>query len=157
MSFMDSPLSINYVHILNCQKLFLIKRIFFSSSSSLIINNSKCQVSLSNPNCMDWMCETEECLIDIKVYDNLIQSQTTLDWIPSNYSQFWGRTLQEGLNGKLGTESTLVNRFFFYKNLLRIIFILYIKICIYRCTLCIVISVIKENILNSMYSSLAIT
>ena len=115
MSFMDSPLSINYVHILNCQKLFLIKRIFFSSSSSLIINNSKCQVSLSNPNCMDWMCETEECLIDIKVYDNLIQSQTTLDWIPSNYSQFWGRTLQEGLNGKLGTESTLVNRFFFFK------------------------------------------
>ena len=64
---------------------------------------------------MDWMCETEECLIDIKVYDNLIQSQTTLDWIPSNYSQFWGRTLQEGLNGKLGTESTLVNRIFFLK------------------------------------------
>ena len=64
---------------------------------------------------MDWMCETEECLIDIKVYDNLIQSQTTLDWIPSNYSQFWGRTLQEGLNGKLGTESTLVNRIFFFK------------------------------------------
>ena len=64
---------------------------------------------------MDWMCETEECLIDIKVYDNLIQSQTTLDWIPSNYSQFWGRTLQEGLNGKLGTESTLVNRSFLLK------------------------------------------
>ena len=116
---MDGPLSINYVHILNCQKLFMIKRIFFSSSS-LIINNSKCQVSLSNPNCMDWMCETEECLIDIKVYDNLIQSQTTLDWIPSNYSQFWGRTLQEGLNGKLGTESTLVNRSFFKKTCLEL-------------------------------------
>ena len=101
-------------------KIVFDKTDFFSSSSSLIINNSKCQVSLSNPNCMDWMCETEECLIDIKVYDNLIQSQTTLDWIPSNYSQFWGRTLQEGLNGKLGTESTLVNRFFFKKTCLEL-------------------------------------
>ena len=86
------------------------------------------------------MCETEECLIDIKVYDNLIQSQTTLDWIPSNYSQFWGRTLQEGLNGKLGTESTLVNRFFFTKTCLELYsFCISKYVFIDVSTLCIVI------------------
>ena len=71
---------------------------------------------------MEWMCETEECLINQQIYDNLLQSQMTLDWSPSNYSQFWGRTLQEGLNGKLGTESTLVrNRLLNYiKNLGRV-------------------------------------
>ena len=121
-------------------KIVFDKTDFFSSSSSLIINNSKCQVSLSNPNCMDWLCETEECLIDIKVYDNLIQSQTTLDWIPSNYSQFWGRTLQEGLNGKLGTESTLVNRFFFKKTCLELYsFCISKYVFIDVSTLCIVI------------------
>ena len=57
---------------------------------------------------MESLCETEECLINQELYDNLLQSSTTLDWSASNYSQFWGRTLQEGLNGKLGTETTLV-------------------------------------------------
>ena len=78
----------------------------------LIDNNhfSKCQVSLSNPNCMEWMCETEECLVDQNLLDNLVQSQNYLDWIPGNYSQFWGKTLQEGQNGRLGTDSTLVRK-----------------------------------------------
>ena len=67
-------------------------------------------MSLSNPNCMEWMCETEECLVDQNLLDNLVQSQNYLDWIPGNYSQFWGKTLQEGQNGRLGTDSTLVRK-----------------------------------------------
>ena len=60
---------------------------------------------------MEWLCETEECLINQNLLDNLVQSQNYLDWIPGNYSQFWGKTLQAGQDGKLGTESILV-RFF---------------------------------------------
>ena len=59
---------------------------------------------------MEWMCETEECLVDQNLLDNLVQSQNYLDWIPGNYSQFWGKTLQEGQNGRLGTDSTLVRK-----------------------------------------------
>ena len=73
---------------------------------------SKCQVSISNPSCMEWMCEIEECLVDQNMLDNLVQSQNYLDWIPGNYSQFWGKTLQDGQSGKLGTDSTLVSIFF---------------------------------------------
>lgn len=57
------------------------------------------------------MCETEECLLDQKLLDNLLQNQNYLEWTPGNYSQFWGRTLSEGQNGKLGTESSQVRIF----------------------------------------------
>ncbi len=56
---------------------------------------------------MEWMCEKEPCLIDQDLLDNLVQSQNYLDWTPGNNSQFWGKTLLQGQNGKLGTESTL--------------------------------------------------
>ena len=71
-------------------------------------NLCKCQISLSNPNCMEWMCETEKCLVDEELLENLLQSQNYLSWTPMNYSQFWGRTLDEGRNGKLGTEAPMV-------------------------------------------------
>ena len=57
---------------------------------------------------MEWMCETEKCLVDEELLDNLLQSQNYLSWTPMNYSQFWGRTLDEGRNGKLGTEAPMV-------------------------------------------------
>jgi hypothetical protein len=64
---------------------------------------------------MEWMCETEECLVDQNLLDNLVQSQNYLDWTPGNYSQFWGKTLQEGQNGRLGTDSTLVSKLYLDK------------------------------------------
>ena len=60
---------------------------------------------------MEWLCEIEECLINQNLLENLVQSQNYLDWIPGNYSQFWGKTLQDGQDGKLGTESILVRLF----------------------------------------------
>ena len=57
---------------------------------------------------MEWMCETEKCLVDEELLENLLQSQNYLSWTPMNYSQFWGRTLDEGRNGKLGTEAPMV-------------------------------------------------
>ena len=50
------------------------------------------------------MCATEKCLVDQNLLDELVQSQNDLDWMAGNYSQFWGRTLKEGQQGKLGTE-----------------------------------------------------
>ena len=60
---------------------------------------------------MEWMCDTEKCLMDEELLENLVQSQNYLSWTPTNYSQFWGRTLVEGQNGKLGTDSHLVSNF----------------------------------------------
>ena len=60
---------------------------------------------------MEWMCDTDKCLMDEELLENLVQSQNYLSWTPTNYSQFWGRTLVEGQNGKLGTDSPLVSIF----------------------------------------------
>ena len=60
---------------------------------------------------MEWMCETEKCLVDEELLENLLQSQNYLSWTPMNYSQFWGRTLREGQNGKLGTQAPMVSNF----------------------------------------------
>jgi hypothetical protein len=59
---------------------------------------------------MEWMCETNECIMDKDLMDNLLQAGHSLPWTPGNYSQFWGRTLNEGQNGKLGTEPPPVRK-----------------------------------------------
>ncbi len=36
---------------------------------------SKCQVSLRNPNCMDLLCDSEACLVDPKVVEEIRRGQ----------------------------------------------------------------------------------
>ena len=71
---------------------------------------SKCERSERNPDCMELFCEEKvECLIEKDRLDNLLQWQNDLDWTPGNYSQFWGKTLEQGKWGKLGTEDPQVS------------------------------------------------
>ena len=56
---------------------------------------------------MELFCEPNQCLFDADTADELteghIRGQYT--WRPAaNYSQFWGKTLREGMAQRLGTE-----------------------------------------------------
>lgn len=68
-------------------------------------NRCHCQASLSNPHCMDWMCQTDKCLIEPDTLAHLEQMQHQNGWKPSNYTHFWGRTLHDAVQGRLGTKA----------------------------------------------------
>lgn len=66
-------------------------------------NMCKCQASVRDPGCMELMCDNDRCLIEKEVLRELEAGGEALySWKPSNYSFLWGRTLQEGINMKLG-------------------------------------------------------
>ncbi|XP_063990009.1 tubulointerstitial nephritis antigen-like isoform X2 [Diachasmimorpha longicaudata] len=48
------------------------------------------------------LCEENRCLIDVDLLEELA-NQRDLGWRPGNYSEFWGRTLLQGIELRLGT------------------------------------------------------
>lgn len=48
------------------------------------------------------LCEKNSCLMDQDVID-CVNNHGNSIWVARNYSDFWGRTLEDGLNYKLGT------------------------------------------------------
>ncbi|ETE66806.1 Tubulointerstitial nephritis antigen, partial [Ophiophagus hannah] len=48
-----------------------------------------------------WRCTDETCLIQLKLIEQI--NSGTYGWKADNYSQFWGMTLKEGFNYRLGT------------------------------------------------------
>ena len=66
-------------------------------------NNCTCQISVSRPGCMEVSCSSSPCLTDLNLLAQL-SSSPLLPWSPTNYSQFWGRTLQDGLRARLGAQ-----------------------------------------------------
>uniref|UniRef100_A0A670YSX8 SMB domain-containing protein n=1 Tax=Pseudonaja textilis TaxID=8673 RepID=A0A670YSX8_PSETE len=48
-----------------------------------------------------WKCTDETCLIQLKLIEQI--NSGTYGWKADNYSQFWGMTLKEGFNYRLGT------------------------------------------------------
>lgn len=48
------------------------------------------------------LCENNPCLMDQEVID-CVNNHGNSMWVARNYSNFWGRTLEEGLDYKLGT------------------------------------------------------
>jgi len=69
-------------------------------------NTCRCQVSSSQPGCMEVLCSTHKCLVEERVLSELTQgaAQSLYTWTPANYTQFWGKSLQEGIKGKLGAK-----------------------------------------------------
>ena len=65
-----------------------------------------CQVSKVKPGCMEVMCSTNKCMLEEEVIKELGDGErkSLYTWKPSNHSEFWGKTLQEGKRGKLGAE-----------------------------------------------------
>lgn len=48
------------------------------------------------------LCEENHCMIDPDVVDMVNSDQRILGWHASNYSEFWGRRLNEGITLRLG-------------------------------------------------------
>lgn len=49
------------------------------------------------------LCEENRCLIEPELMEELNLQGSTLGWQAGNYSEFWGRTLREGVELRLGT------------------------------------------------------
>ena len=63
-------------------------------------------MSRVKPGCMEVMCSTNKCLLEEEVMKELEDGERTslYTWKPSNFSDFWGKTLEEGKKGKLGAN-----------------------------------------------------
>ena len=67
---------------------------------------SRCQVSPSNPSCMEFMCEDIPCLIDTTTAEEIRRGHDAgqYTWIAAtNSTGLWGHSLAKGLQEKLGT------------------------------------------------------
>lgn len=51
---------------------------------------------------MDVLCETQECIVEEEVISQINQNSREFGWRAGNYSEFWGRRLDEGLAKRLG-------------------------------------------------------
>lgn len=43
------------------------------------------------------LCETDECLVDQQLIESINSQRQIYDWSATNYSEFWGRKLKEGI------------------------------------------------------------
>ena len=61
---------------------------------------------MSKPGCMEVLCTTYQCMLEEKVISEMIEGekQSIYTWKAANITEFWGKTLQEGINGKLGAD-----------------------------------------------------
>lgn len=49
-------------------------------------------------------CTVHECLINQDIIKMVNADEHVLGWRATNYSEFWGRTLQDGVDLRLGTK-----------------------------------------------------
>ncbi|XP_041968031.1 tubulointerstitial nephritis antigen-like [Aricia agestis] len=64
-------------------------------------NTCQCIADENNPNGGRWSCEKDECLMSDEVVNGV--SRAGLGWRARNYTQFYGKKLQDGIKFKLGT------------------------------------------------------
>ncbi|KAL4121327.1 hypothetical protein QTP88_013862 [Uroleucon formosanum] len=63
-------------------------------------NECRCRKIDENPTLI---CNHNECLIDSSLLDTIRNQSRQLGWSAKNYSEFWGRTYEDGLKWRLGT------------------------------------------------------
>jgi len=66
-------------------------------------NQCSCQVSATSPGCMEMVCTNHACILEEGAITKIDRS-SIYSWRPTKYMEFWGKTLEEGINGLLGTE-----------------------------------------------------
>lgn len=49
------------------------------------------------------LCEENRCLIENDIIDGLNYESQDLGWQSGNHSEFWGKTLDDGIQLRLGT------------------------------------------------------
>lgn len=59
-----------------------------------IINFSKCE---EIGNTVEFLCERNHCLINQIIIDT-VNRERKYGWTATNYSKFWGKTLDEGVS-----------------------------------------------------------
>ncbi len=75
---------------------------FYENDCSVLSLNSKCESPTSSQDSGTWMCEQNECMIDPNLIETINQGPY-YTWTASNYSEFWGRKLSDGILYRLGT------------------------------------------------------
>jgi len=66
-------------------------------------NTCTCQEPTeSTDSCMFVLCSEDTCMTDTELLDRITRDSDT--WVPTNYSSFWGVTLEEGVRGRLGAR-----------------------------------------------------
>ena len=63
-------------------------------------------MSISKPGCMDVLCTTYQCMLEEKVISEVLEGEekSIYTWKAANLTQFWGKTLEDGIKGKLGAD-----------------------------------------------------
>ena len=56
----------------------------------------------STESCMSVTCTEDTCMTDTDLLDRITRDSDT--WTPTNYSLFWGITLEDGVRGRLGAR-----------------------------------------------------
>ncbi|CAG7731847.1 unnamed protein product [Allacma fusca] len=73
----------------------------YEATTKINCNQCKCDRSPSDPSEMEFLCERDPCMIDPGLIDTV--NEGNYDWTSSNYSEFWGRKLSDGILYRLGT------------------------------------------------------
>lgn len=66
-------------------------------------NCNTCKCVQMGPNQFELLCEDNPCIVDPVLIENVNAEQDKTGWYASNYSEFWGRKLNDGLTLRLGT------------------------------------------------------
>ena len=55
---------------------------------------------------MEVLCTTYQCMLEEKAITEMIEGEenSIYTWKASNHTDFWWKTLEEGINGKLGAD-----------------------------------------------------
>ena len=55
---------------------------------------------------MEVVCTSNQCMLQEEAINEMqaLEERKLYSWKPANVSEFWGKTFEEGINGKLGAE-----------------------------------------------------
>ncbi|KAF4518803.1 hypothetical protein B566_EDAN005426 [Ephemera danica] len=84
----------------------------FQANIKINCNNCKCKESETRPGAFDMACENVPCLIDTDLMTKVNTAHPHLHWRADNHSVFWGHTLQDGIQLRLGTLSPRIIVFY---------------------------------------------
>lgn len=73
----------------------------YQSGHSIQVNCNKCTCKQKTPTVYEFVCEQNVCLVRPELISSV--NKGNYGWRASNYSFFWGKTLEEGIRYRLGT------------------------------------------------------
>ncbi|XP_046738484.1 tubulointerstitial nephritis antigen-like isoform X2 [Diprion similis] len=77
---------------------------FYAHGQSIKQNCNKCKCSTLEKKA-EMLCETNPCLVEPDIIDTVNFENDRLGWRAENHSEFWGRTLADGMQLRLGTKN----------------------------------------------------